>query len=75
MRPRGALGSEVQYSAYIVDLLCPQVKNIAVIPRKLSVSKQAQITKERSKKSLRELAREYGVSHETVRRVIRAAKK
>ncbi len=63
----GAPGYEVQL-AYIVDILCPQVKGITVLLRKLSVSQQTQITKKRGDKSLRELARKYGVSHETVRR-------
>jgi len=73
MRPRGALGSEVQI-AYIVELLCPEVKDIFISLRKLSVSQQAQIIRKHGEKSLRELAREYGVSYEAVRRVLKATK-
>jgi len=69
-RPRGAHGSEVQLTAYIVEILCPQVNEIGVIPRKLSASQQAEVTKNPSKKSLRQLAKEYGVSHEAIRRTI-----
>ena len=69
-RPRGALASRVQDSCS-VEILYPNIKDITASTRKLSVSQQAQITRIRSKKSLRELAREYGVSYETVRRTIR----
>ena len=69
-RPRGTLGSEVQL-AYLVELLCPGIKEITIQTRKLPDSQQAQITRKHSKKSLRELAKEYGVSYETVRRTIR----
>ena len=74
VRPRGAPGSEVQI-AYLVEILCPQMRDITVSARKLTSLQQAQITKKWTKESLRKLGREYGVSHETVRRVIRAAKK
>ncbi len=70
MRLRGASGSEAQLTAYIVELLCPQVNEIGVFPRKLSASQQAEVTKNPSKKSLRQLAKEYGVSHEAIRRTI-----
>ena len=71
MRPRGALGCEVQSSAYIVELLYPQVNEIGVSLRRLSASQQAQITRKQSKKSLRELAKQYRVSYEMVRRVLK----
>jgi len=51
------------------------MRDITVSARKLTSLQQAQITKKWTKESLRKLGREYGVSHETVRRVIRAAKK
>jgi len=60
------LGSEVQL-AYLVELLCPGIKEITKRTRRLSDSQQAQIIKNHGKKSLRELAKEYGVSYETVR--------
>ncbi len=71
MRPRGALGSEVQL-AYLVELLCPGIKEITIQTRKLSDSQQAQITSNHSEKSLRELAKQYRVSYETVRRVLKS---
>jgi len=51
--------------------LCPRIKYIAITPRRLSTSQQVQVTRDRKDKSLRELARDYGVSHETVRRVLK----
>ncbi len=69
-RPRGALGSEVQL-AYIVELLYPQVNEICISPRKLSLSQRAQVANKRSGNSLRELAKQYGVSYETIRRTIK----
>ena len=69
-RPRGALGSEVQL-AYIVEILCPQVNEICISPRKLSISQRAQIINRRSGNSLRELAKQYRVSYETVRGTIK----
>jgi len=72
VRPRGALNSEVQ-TAYIVELLCPQINNIAFSPRKLSNIQQLEIIENKGKKSLRELAREYGISYESVRRTISKA--
>jgi len=70
VRPRGAPGYEV-HIAYLVEKLCPQIKYIAITPRRLSTSQQVQVTRDRKDKSLRELARDYGVSHETVRRVLK----
>ena len=40
VRPRGALGSKVQM-AYLVEILCPQVKGITIMPRKLSAKPRA----------------------------------
>jgi len=71
MRPRGALGCEVQSSAYIVELLYPQVNEISISARKLSTSQQVKITKSHGKKSPRELAKQYRVSCEMVRRVLK----
>jgi len=69
MRPRRALASEVQI-AYSVEILYPNIKEITASTRKLSISQQAQIRKNLSKKSLRQLAREYDVSREAIRRTI-----
>jgi len=71
-RPRGALGSEVQMT-YLTEVLCPQVSEIGISQRKLSTSQQAQVTIRHGSDSLRELAKEYGVSYETVRRTIKRA--
>jgi len=62
-----ALGSKVQ-SAYLVEKLCPRIEDIVIFQRKPSDLEQAKIAKELNKKSPRELAREYGVSHEIMRR-------
>ena len=64
-----ALGSELQ-AVYIVELLCPQVNEIRNSTKKLSIFEQEQIMKKHREKRLRELAREYNVSHETLRRTI-----
>ncbi len=69
MRPRGALAADVQI-AYLVEILYPNIKEITTSTRKLSISQQVQIRKNLSKKSLRQLAREYGVSREAIRRTI-----
>ena len=64
-----ALASEVQI-ACSVEILYPNIKEIAASTRKLSISQQAQTRKNLSKKSLRHLAKEYGVSREAIRRTI-----
>jgi len=56
--------------AFLTEALCPQVGEIGISLRKLSTSQQAQVITNSSKRSLRQLAREYGVSHEAIRRVI-----
>jgi len=68
-----ASGSEVQI-AYLVERLCPQIKDIVIASRKLSASQQTEIIKKHKCKSLRELARRHHVSHETVRRALKAAR-
>ena len=70
MRPRGAPGSEVQL-AYLVEVLCPQIADIAYCRRGIAPKLWRHLIKEHKGKSLRELAKEYRVSHETVRRTIR----
>jgi hypothetical protein len=68
-RPRGALDSRVQ-TAYNVELLCPKINEICISPKKLSSLQQTEIIQKIGKKGLRELAREYDVSYETVRKII-----
>jgi orotate phosphoribosyltransferase-like protein len=59
------------HNAYIVEILCPQINEIGISPLKLSTLQQREIIQEIGLKSLRELAREYNVSYETVRRIIK----
>lgn len=70
-RPRGALGSELQY-AYLTEMLCPDISNIKfskwVIPHRFW---QQLIIDWKNGKSLRSLAREYNTSYEAVRRVLK----
>ena len=70
MRPRGAQGSEVQL-AYLVEVLCPQIADIAYCRRGIAPKLWRHLIKEHKAKSLRELAKEYGISHETVRRTLK----
>jgi len=56
-------------NAYIVEVLCPNINKIYISSKKLSVLQQGEIIQKFGKKSLRELAREYSVSYETVRRI------
>jgi len=67
-RPRGALDSQVQ-PAYIVEVLCPKINEIHISSRKLSAALQGEIILKLGKRSLRELAKEYNISYETVRRI------
>ncbi len=57
--------------AFLVETLCPQINDITILPKKLSAAQQAQITKNYDNRSLRELSKEHGVSHETVRRTLK----
>jgi len=58
-------------TAYIVELLCKNISEICISPKKVSTLKQTEIIQKIGKKSLRELAREYDVRYETVRRIIK----
>ncbi len=69
-RPRGALGSEVQL-AYLVEVLCPQIKDIHITRLGIHPSLWGKVIKKRKSSTLREIANEYGVSYETVRRITR----
>jgi hypothetical protein len=59
------------HNAYIVEILCPQINKICVLPHKLSALQQKEVIQKFGQKSLRGLAREYGISYETVRRIIK----
>ena len=69
-RPRWAASSEVQI-AYLVELLCPQIKDIGITRLGIHPSLRGKVIKKRKYKTVREIAQEYGVSHETVRRTIK----
>ena len=68
--PRWAAASEVQI-AYMVELLCPQSKDIGITWLGIHPSLRGKIIKKRKYKTLREIAQEHGVSYETVRRTIK----
>jgi len=56
--------------AYLLEVLCPQIRDISVSTSNLSTSQRASIVQERGKKGLRALAKEHDVSYEAVRRVL-----
>ena len=66
---QGALDSEVQL-AYLVELLCPHIADIAYFRRSISPKLWSQLIKQRDDNSLRKLAKRYGISHGAVRRII-----
>ena len=67
-RPRGASDPDVQYTAYMVELLCPQIQNTDLSRRKIPANSWNELIEKRKSSSLRCLAREYNVSHESIRR-------
>ena len=56
--------------AYLVELLCPHIKDISITRLGIHPSLRGRVIKKRKYKNLREIAKEYGVSYETVRRTI-----
>lgn len=72
-RPRGDLNPSVQYVAYSVELLCPLVSG-TISRHRLPIGIWPELLAEQKNKSLRQLAKEYGVSYETVRRALASAK-
>lgn len=66
----GALSSEEQL-AYLVEVLCPQIREIGITRSGIHPSLYVKIIMKRKYNTLREIAEEYGVSHETVRRITR----
>jgi DNA-directed RNA polymerase sigma subunit (sigma70/sigma32) len=69
-RPRGAQDSEVQF-AYSVEVICPQMKDIHITRFGINPSLWFEVNNKRKYHTLREIANEYGVSYETVRRIIK----
>jgi hypothetical protein len=72
-RPRGASDSDVQYAQYLTEVLCPRIGEMVESRSKLPQSVQLGLVESSGSKSLRQLATEYGVSHESVRRALKAA--
>ena len=70
MRPRGAPAYKVQI-AYLVEVLCPRIAEIAYSRCSIPPRLWKKLTEQRNCKSLRSLAKEYGISHETVRRTLK----
>jgi hypothetical protein len=72
IRPRGDSGSNVQHTAYLLEILYPAISQ-PVTTYKLPCRLWKELAKRHSTQSLRQLAKEYGVSHEAVRRALAAA--
>ena len=62
----------MQYTHYLTEVLCPQIRDIAVSRTKLPQSMRGELVERHRSRSLRQLARDYGVSHEPVRRTLEA---
>ena len=73
-RPRGDSGSEVRYTAYDITALCPQIKPAAVSRSRIPRSAWPEPSEHNQTKTLRELAKDYGVSHEAVRRALKSVR-
>jgi len=69
MRPRGALGSELQL-AYLTEVLCPQIAEIYITRFGIHPSMHGEVIEKSKCQTVRGIANEYGVSHETVRRTV-----
>ena len=65
-----ALGFEVQTTAYLTEVLCPEIADINCHRRGVHPRLWEKLVKERNTKTLRELSKDYCASHETVRRTI-----
>ena len=58
-----------------MEILCPHIHESNVPSKKILADlQQREIVEQYGKKTLRELAKEHGVSYETVRRVIKRVK-
>ena len=73
-RPRGAMNPNVQYIAYLVEVLCPRCPHLSISHHKLPATLWSELLAQQKTQSLRELAEKYGVSYESVRRVLVSAK-
>ena len=60
----------MQYVAYLVEVLCPKRDQLPKWTGKIDPSLWPQLIDKCKARSLRQVAEEYGVSHEAVRRVL-----
>jgi hypothetical protein len=67
-RPRGDSNPNVQYIAYLLEILCPPRARLIISHYKLPATFWSELAMHHKTSSLWELAKEYGVSHESVRR-------
>ena len=72
VRPRGDSNPHVQYTAYLLEVLCPSKPQPIESRFKLSTATWHALIEQRKSNSLRQLAKEYGVSYEAVRRTLKA---
>lgn len=70
-----ASDSEVQFVHYLTDALRSLVGRISISRSKLHPSTWPEVVERRKSRILRQLAREYGVSHEGVRRACLAMRR
>ena len=73
MRPRWGSGPHVQYIAYLVEALCPARNQLTKWTGKIDPSLWPELVYKCKAGSLRQVAQEYGVSHEAIRKVLNAA--
>ena len=73
VRPRSGSRSYVQY-IYLLEAICPTKAIPPKNGRKLPPEVLPELLAKRKTQSLRNLAREYGVSHEAIRGTLKAAK-
>ncbi len=62
------------YTAYDITALCPQIRPDAVSRSKIPRSAWPELAEHNQTKTLRELAKDHGVSHEAVRRALRSVR-
>lgn len=74
MRPRGDSNSYLQYLEFGLFPVYAPVTSVVKSKRKLPISLRSHLCERHKTKSLRQLAKEYQVSHETMRRTLGAAR-
>ncbi len=73
-RPRWDSVPHVQYIAYLVEVLCPASNQLPKWTRKIDPSLWSELVDKCKDWSLRQVAKEYGISHEAVRRTINVSR-